>query len=602
MAYSKIVITFNSVPQPGEQLVIRETSKPLRLEETFREYRYNAKQVELPYKDTNIIGSSRYRGYVCDFFTTAFNIDYNSGGLFTVTSQRDLSKPNSGIGTVTIIANYPRAVFIADFLPQGTTVTITNEVPVSPPPGYIGWEPKSLNFVYYQNDVLPTLGIAFAGDNWKIEGKPNFLLSSTTPGVTIANVGSGANLYQTISGSGDALVTVSLTDYYNLNIEFPSEALYTAFLIYQNGNRYSDISCRVTVYKLSDFLTVPYVTGEKAFTLDTKYFVFKSDRIDSYFQFDAVIKTYDFFTNALNETTVNQKIVLFKGVQKISIGQLVHRLMRKFLEPNANQIQYKEATLKITCAEKTLFNDSVIRTGVSATIPFLAGLSKGITRMGFLDFNPLPNRVTKNSFAYLNFIVPLGKYEIRIFKNGIQIGTLMSITDQSGTVLSKKVSFSEYNQGDAIQFVLDKVGENNANASKKTFRLAPEGNFSNHIVWENEFLLQSAIECTGTASIVPEGEFQTQLVYVDLVEKLINIASSKNVKLNINTGWLMLSDIDTVESLMRAKRAWLIQGDTFINLVPTGKKLPERNLETELIQFSLEFKINQNYNEETYSL
>jgi hypothetical protein len=602
MAYSKIVIKFNSVPRPSERLMIHETSKELVLDETFQYNRYIPKQVQIPYKTSGIGFASAYSGFASDYFKAAFDIDYNTGGLFTVTSERDYSRPNSGIGTVTITANFPRAVFFVAFVSDSMSVTITNEVPVSPPPGQIGWEPKSLNFVYYQNDVLPSLGIAFAGDNWKIEGKPNFLLSSATPGVTITNVGSGATKYQTISGSGDALVVVSLTEYYNLNIQFPADSLFGDLKVYNNNTPSGTIIYNINLFKLSDFLTVPYVAGEKAFTLDPKYFVFKSNNSDTYFQFDAVIKTYDFFTNTLFENTVYQKIVLFKGEQKINLGQLIHRLMRRFASPNDGLLQYKQATVQINCSEKSIFNDSVIRSGISPVIPFVAGLSKGITRVGFLDLNPLANRVTKNSFAYLNFIVPLGKYEIRILKNGIQTGTLVSLSDNAGVVLSKKIRFSEYNQGDNVQFVLDKVGENNSSAAKKTFRLYPEGNFSNHIVWENEFLLQSAIECTGAASILADGEFQSQTIYEDFVEKLVHLSSSKNVKLLINTGWLLLSDVDTVESLMRAKRAWLIQGDRVINLVPTGKKLPEINTETELIQFPLEFKINQKYNEETYSL
>jgi hypothetical protein len=50
---------------------------------------------------------------------------------------------------------------------------------------------------------------------------------------------------------------------------------------------------------------------------------------------------------------------------------------------------------------------------------------------------------------------------------------------------------------------------------------------------------------------------------------------------------------------MRSKRAWLIQGN---NTISTDKqKLPPKDVEEELIQYALEFKINQKYDEETYS-
>jgi hypothetical protein len=53
--------------------------------------------------------------------------------------------------------------------------------------------------------------------------------------------------------------------------------------------------------------------------------------------------------------------------------------------------------------------------------------------------------------------------------------------------------------------------------------------------------------------LVPEGEFKSQTIYVDMVERLEHLSSSKEVKLYLNTGWLLFSDIDTIESLMRSK-------------------------------------------------
>lgn len=601
MAFSSIIIDFDSVPSYNDVLFLNESSLALALNEVFKDLRYEPNQVELPYFEPDDgFRPDRYYGFVSTFYKNAFNADFNGANLFTVTSTN--GPANSGIGTVTITANYSGAVFEVETNTTSAIITINNEAPVTPPPATISFSPNTLAFEHSQNGTLPSFGIAFAGDLWKIVGKPHFLLSSATSGVTITTTGSGASLYQTISGSGAALVNIALTNYFDSDIVFSGDAVSGAFNVYKDNVLDGTISYTVEVSRLSDFLTIPYASGQKAFTLDTKYFTFASENENTYFQFDALIKTYDFFSNVLNEITVNQKIVLFKGQQKAILGQLIHRLMRRFQAPNDTLLQYKEATVKITCSEKLLSNDSVIRSGISADIPFLAGLSKQITNLGFLDFNPVTNRVTKNSFAYLNFITPTGTYELRTFKNGTLQGTAVALPASTGIVFCKKVLFSNYNQGDYIQFVIDKVGETNGDAPKKSFVLFPEGNYSNHIVWENEFLLESAIECTGTASIIPEGEFQSQTIYQDLVEKLVNISSSKNVRLNINTGWLSMNDIDTVESLMRAKRAWLIQGNSFINLVPTSKKLPERDLQTELIQFSLEFKINQTYNEETYSL
>lgn len=478
-----------------------------------------------------------------------------------------------------------------------TTLNVSNEavIPV------FSFSPETITFTHNENTTFPSQSIAMTGNLWKVVGKPNFVFSSITPGVTITTVTDTSGTYQTASGSGEATITITLGSYYDTDTVFLSSDLTGTFTVLENNVAFGSIAFTVTVNRILDWLVSPYKTGEKAFTLDTKYFELSSVTPATYFQFDAKVKTYDFFTNVVNEYTILQKAILFKGKSRIYLGQIIHRLMRKFPDVNESLLQYKEAILQVTCTEKLILDNSILRTGTSTEIPFLAGLSRGMTTLGFLDFNPSPNRVTKNSFAYLNILIPLGSYELRTFKNGTLVNTV-ALPTSTGVVICKKVLFSAYEKGDLIQYIVDVVGQTNASAPKKTYILFPENNYSNMIVWENEFMVQSAIECTGSASIESEGEFQSQTAYVDLVERIEHLSSSKTPKLNINTGWLLFSDIDTVESLMRCKRAWLVQGNATISIRPIGKKLPKKDLEEELISFPLEFKINQNYNEETYSL
>lgn len=600
MAYSSIIIEFLSVPNVGEVLNIIEDKLSLNLNETFKEERYAAGDVKIPYffeYDGSL--PERYAGYISSFYKTAFDLDYNASNLFTVTKSNEYT--NTGLGTVTIVANYSDAVFVLGAATADVNVTVNNETFIPPAPGTIAFTPASINFKHEQNSIFETFGIAMSGDLWKVVGKPNFVLTSATPGVTIATVTDGTGTYQTIAGSGEGVVSITPTAYYNGDIVFIPGDLAGNFAVLKNNVAFGTIAFTMEVTRITDFLTNPYLASAKAFTLDTKFFEFRSSNLDTYFQFDSTIKTYDFFTNVLNEYSIPLKIVLFNGYQKENLGQVIHRLMRKFTAVNDTLLQYKEATLKITCSEIAIADETVIRSGTTSEIPFIAGLSRGITNLGFLDFNPEPNRVTKNGFAYLNILIPSGSYELRTFKNGTLLNAV-ALPASTGVVLCKKVLFSAYEKGDVIQFVIDTVGGTNALAPKKTYILFPDDNYSNMIVWENEFLVQSAIECTGSASIKPEGEFQSQTVYVDLVEQLEHLSSSKNVKLNINTGWLLFSDIDTVESLMRSKKAWLIQGNTTISLRPIGKNLPGKDLEEELISYPLEFKINPKYNEETYSL
>jgi hypothetical protein len=599
MAYSSITIEFNSVPSPGSSFTITETDYG-SMTEVFKGARDATGEVALPnFQGYDGVYPERYVGYVSSKYKAAFDLDYNTSNLLTVTAIN--GPTDSGTGTVTIVANYPDAFFTYSSLDVNVTVTINNETFTPTAPSVIAFTPTTINFNHEQNTSFETKAIAISGDLWKVVGKPNFVLSSLTAGVTVATLTDGSGTYQSISGSGSAIVSITPTIYYDSSVTFLPTDLSGTFAILKNNVAYSTIAFTMVVTRLSDYLSIPYLATAKAFTKDLKFFEFSSSNADTYFQFDSTIKTCDFGTNAVHEYFIPLKIVLFNGKAKENLGQIIHRLMRKFTEVNDTLLQYKEASLQISCSEISIADETVIRSGTSAVIPFIAGLSRGITTLGFLDFNPLANRVTKRGFAYLNILIPSGSYELRTFKNGTLVGSA-ALPASTGTVLCKKVVFSDYEKGDVIQFVIDVVGQINDTAPKKTYILYPDNNYSNMIVWENEFLVQSAIECTGTASLVPEGEFQSQTIYVDLVERLEHLSTSKEVKLYINTGWLLFSDIDTVESLMRSKRAWLIQGNDTISLRPISKKLPKKDLEEELIQYPLEFKINQSYDEETYSL
>ncbi|MFV8268480.1 hypothetical protein ACNQGP_00910 [Flavobacterium sp. GT2N3] len=600
MAYSSITIDFLTVPNFNEVLNISENKLGLNLNEVFKDARTTAGTVKIPpFYEYDGIHPERYIGYISNHYKSSFDLDFNATNLFTITATN--GPVNEGTGQVIITANYSDAVFVLGTSTANVTVTINNQTFTPPPAGVITFSPTALNFRHEQNTAFEEFGIAMSGDLWKVVGKPNFVLSSTTAGVTMAIVTDGTGTYQTVTGSGNAIVSITPTAYYDGSGTFLPADLAGSFAVLKNNAAYGTIAFTMEVTRISDFLTNPYLATAKAFTLDPKFFEFRSTNLDTYFQFDSTIKTYDFFTNAVNEYLIPLKIVLFKGYAKENLGQIIHRLMRKFTDVNDSLLQYKQATLKITCSEINIADTTVVRSGTMADIPIIAGLSRGITNVGFLDFNPAPNRVTKNSFAYLNILIPAGSYELRTFKNGILLNSL-ALPASTGVVLCKKVLFSDFEKGDLIQYVIDVVGQTNALAPKKTYILFPDNNYSNMIVWENEFLVQSAMECTGSASIDPEGEFQSQTVFIDLVERLEHLSSSKMVKLYINTGWLLFSDIDTVESLMRSKRAWLLQGNTTISLRPISKKLPKKDLEEELISYPLEFQINQKYNEETYSL
>jgi hypothetical protein len=113
MAYSKITLAFDSVPNVNDTLSIGETSMVGSLFESFKESRLATRQVTIPvYVPEYGLHPERYLGFINVNYKNAFNLDYNSTGLFTLTTVD--GPVNSGIGVVTIQANFAGAVFVGE--------------------------------------------------------------------------------------------------------------------------------------------------------------------------------------------------------------------------------------------------------------------------------------------------------------------------------------------------------------------------------------------------------------------------------------------------------------------------------------------------------
>jgi hypothetical protein len=151
MAYSSIIIIFNSVPNVNEVLNISETHFGLNLNEIFKTSRLSSSQVKLPvfvagheeiiippggHGDPNDPGKiipateDHYNGYTSTYYKTAFDLDYNTAGLFVVTAVSD--NDEQGGGTVTITAKYPGAIFVLGGSTSDAVITITNESAAPP--------------------------------------------------------------------------------------------------------------------------------------------------------------------------------------------------------------------------------------------------------------------------------------------------------------------------------------------------------------------------------------------------------------------------------------------------------------------------------------
>lgn len=126
MARSKVTIEFLDVPSVNDELKILEENLVIYMNQTFKEFRFSTGQCKIPsFEPADGMHPDRYFGNIATNYESAFNLDYNSTSLFTVT--KTLGPTNSGIGTVIIQANYDNALFLPISVPGYINLSIENQ-------------------------------------------------------------------------------------------------------------------------------------------------------------------------------------------------------------------------------------------------------------------------------------------------------------------------------------------------------------------------------------------------------------------------------------------------------------------------------------------
>lgn len=106
--------------------------------------------------------------------------------------------------------------------------------------------------------------------------------------------------------------------------------------------------------------------------------------------------------------------------------------------------------------------------------------------------------------------------------------------------------------------------------------------------------MQSVFEFTGKFQAKVNLETKTETIYQNINEVFKSVNLSKTVKSVLNTGFISTSDIPSIESLIKAERAWLLlSSGELVSVVPITKELPSIDSDRELNSFDLEFQINR---------
>ena len=146
MSYSYVKIEFTGIPNLDDIFGIREDKLSINLIERFKTQRLGFQETRLPvYIPPTGTSVGRWDSYVHNNYKNAINLDFNASNLFTITTED--GPAGSALGSITITANYPGAIFRDTYLKiPSTIITIENS------PGIPEIEIQSVTFSEASND------------------------------------------------------------------------------------------------------------------------------------------------------------------------------------------------------------------------------------------------------------------------------------------------------------------------------------------------------------------------------------------------------------------------------------------------------------------
>jgi hypothetical protein len=159
------------------------------------------------------------------------------------------------------------------------------------------------------------------------------------------------------------------------------------------------------------------------------------------------------------------------------------------------------------------------------------------------------------------------------------------------------------NQADVLEFKIyqnpDNLPFNEINFEPEqieTLICFPEPKQWNEIIWVDEFKLFKNFIFGGEFSIESDKEFISNRNYNGIFEILENIDLNNIKKIKINTGWMLKSDAETIDSLINSQKVFLVKQRNFevqekLELTPISKKIIHENSTDMTIEMTVEFEI-----------
>jgi hypothetical protein len=607
MANSKIIIEFIDLISINHELIFSDTSIGVTFHETFKLVRSGTGETALA-DGVPVEGAT----WQCDNYKNAFNLDYNADELYTVTSIT--GDPLLGNGSVVIIANYPNALFSVVSNTTGATIAIMNRTPgdVDPPVDPVfSFTPSNMAFVHQQNDSRPLQPITLTGNLWKVIAKPNFILSTSTPGVTINSVTDSLGTYFIASGSGNAILGVGLDVYYDSEAVFSPSDLSGTFAILKNDVGFGVINWTVNVARISSFLNNPFSAGNLYFTKALDFLKFNSTNIGTYISFDIEIKVFKI--NTYDPIIYNRpyKFPLFKGKGEFHVGTIVHNLLEEInnlaefipsLKTNYYKAQYRPAEITIYFEEKT-FGASVPNL-ISANLPMFK-MAKGYKpfmtdgQLALLTVSQQEiTRITPQSFIGTSFVY-FGTPRIVVKKNNLIIDDFEIEPIETQVIYSYFRFLNDVKPGDSMEIIIIKGLETRS----QRYVVFQNGMESTYFLFENDNGLVEPYEFSGRRRVFTPLKHITTPRFKNLYTSNVKVKAEIEQTLTINTGQLTKTDHRVVTAICKSLNAWCSfdnPSGPYFKVDSTSAKIANQDTSSSDESFDIEFNILENADASIY--
>lgn len=358
-------------------------------------------------------------------------------------------------------------------------------------------------------------------------------------------------------------------------------------------------------YVLHEFVSSPYSTTLFNFTKDPLFFEFYTQTNDTYFDIKMNVEIFDWYfqTGLSRNYIIPFKVPLYNKRQRENIGLRIDKMISRLVNPLfENSNLYNAANVNLEITEKTYPAHEVVRNTTLSTIKFLAGVTPKIKNgnTAFLEISEGTKRIANAKFDFVNLLLQPGQiYDCEILRNGISIEQFQITSLTPSYLYVMDFESIEPVLGDVIEF---KVFVNATDFISKKYLVFPESEYTNMILWEDEFKLVQTYEFTGKHLVKPDFTYQNSNQKRNLIDYIKSVDSKNTQKISLNSGFIPKSDREIIMSILASKRLWVyIDENNLVEMVNETKSIVYDDIDRELISFDLEFTINKKRHEENNS-